>query len=95
VSKRVLSSPRAIRLFALRLSIGVCGLALHDEVVPDLASLRSMYQRRRTLFELELIVKTQDRYRVVNLDYHGGLRFPHLVRDPLVPALLDALLSPR
>ena len=44
---------------------------------------------------IELIVKTQDRYRVVNLDYHGGLRFPHLVRDPSVPALLDDLLGPR
>jgi len=44
---------------------------------------------------IELIVKTQDRYRVVNLDYHGGLRYPHLVRDPSVPALLDDLLGPR
>jgi predicted metalloprotease with PDZ domain len=44
---------------------------------------------------IELIVKMQDRYRVVNLDYKEGPRFPHLVRDPLVPALLDDLFSPR
>jgi predicted metalloprotease with PDZ domain len=44
---------------------------------------------------IELIVKTQDRFRVANIDYHGGLRFPHLVRDPAVPARLDDLLSPR
>jgi C-terminal processing protease CtpA/Prc len=31
---------------------------------------------------IELIVKTTNRYRVVKLDYHGGLRYPHLERDP-------------
>ena len=44
---------------------------------------------------IEIIVKTRDRYRVVNLDYHGGLRFPHLERDPSVRGWLDDLLSPR
>jgi predicted metalloprotease with PDZ domain len=44
---------------------------------------------------IELIVKTQDRYRVVNLDYHEGLRFPHLERDPSVRGWLDELLSPK
>jgi predicted metalloprotease with PDZ domain len=29
---------------------------------------------------LELIVKQQDRYRTITLDYRGGLRYPHLVR---------------
>ncbi len=45
---------------------------------------------------IRLIVKAQDRFRVANIDYHGGLRFPHLVRDPAaVPARLGDLLSPR
>jgi predicted metalloprotease with PDZ domain len=44
---------------------------------------------------IELIVKSQDRFRVADLDYHGGLRFPHLERDPSVPARLDDLLSPK
>ncbi|MGA2341779.1 MAG: peptidase M61 [Steroidobacteraceae bacterium] len=44
---------------------------------------------------IELIVKGQDRFRVADLDYHGGLRFPHLERDPSVPARLDDLLSPK
>jgi hypothetical protein len=42
---------------------------------------------------IEFIVKGQDRYRVVDPDYHGGLRFPHLERDPSVPARFDDLLS--
>jgi hypothetical protein len=35
----------------------------------------------------------QDRYRAVDLDYQVGLRFPHLERDPSVPARFDDLLS--
>lgn len=43
---------------------------------------------------IELIVKNQDLFRVIHIDYHGGLRYPHLERDPAVPARLDDLLSP-
>ena len=42
-----------------------------------------------------LIVREGDRFRTVALDYHGGLRYPHLERDPAVPALLDAILEPK
>jgi predicted metalloprotease with PDZ domain len=44
---------------------------------------------------MELIVKSGDRFRVVNLDYHEGLRYPHLERDPSQPARLDDILAPR
>jgi predicted metalloprotease with PDZ domain len=44
---------------------------------------------------IELIVKDQDRYRVVRIEYHGGLRYPHLVRDPAAPARLDDILTKR
>ncbi|HWG76235.1 MAG TPA: hypothetical protein VN660_05510 [Steroidobacteraceae bacterium] len=44
---------------------------------------------------IELIVKTGDNYRVMSIDYHGGLRYPHLERDPSQPARLDAILSAR
>jgi predicted metalloprotease with PDZ domain len=44
--------------------------------------------------EIELIVKAVDRYKVVHIDYHGGLRYPHLERDPEVKAAsLDAILA--
>jgi predicted metalloprotease with PDZ domain len=43
---------------------------------------------------IELIVKTTDHYKVVHLDYHGGLRYPHLERDPAVPAAsLDEIIA--
>jgi len=44
---------------------------------------------------IELMVKTGDRFRVASVDYHGGLRYPHLVRDAAVPARLDDILAPR
>ncbi len=44
---------------------------------------------------IELIMRTGERYWVTRLDYHEGLKYPHLVRDSSVPARLDAILSPR
>ena len=44
---------------------------------------------------LELLVRNDDRYRTVRLDYHDGLRYPHLERDPSQPARLDDILAPR
>lgn len=44
---------------------------------------------------LSLIVRDGDQFRTLTLDYHGGLRYPHLQREPRQPALLDAILSPR
>src|ERR1700722_3303255 len=45
---------------------------------------------------IELIVKTADRFRVVDVDYHGGLRYPHLERDSSVPsATLDDIYAAR
>jgi predicted metalloprotease with PDZ domain len=44
---------------------------------------------------IELLIKTGDRYRTVRIDYHDGLRYPRLERDAGVPALLDAILTPK
>jgi predicted metalloprotease with PDZ domain len=41
---------------------------------------------------IELLVRNQDLYRTVRIDYRGGLRYPHLValagREDLLPAVL-------
>ena len=44
---------------------------------------------------IQLIVRSGDQFRVVRIDYHGGLRYPHLERDTAHPALLDDILAPR
>lgn len=44
---------------------------------------------------IELLVKNGDRFRTVKIDYHDGLRYPHLERDGSAPARLDQILTPR
>jgi len=44
---------------------------------------------------IELIVKSGDDYRTVELDYHAGLRFPHLERIPGTTDRLSAILRAR
>ena len=43
---------------------------------------------------LELLIKTGEYYETHRIEYHGGERYPHLVRDPAVPDLLSAILTP-
>lgn len=43
---------------------------------------------------IELMLKEGDQYRVVTLNYHGGLRYPHLERTR-GPDRVGAILSPR
>ncbi|MFZ1006750.1 MAG: M61 family peptidase, partial [Candidatus Sulfotelmatobacter sp.] len=40
---------------------------------------------------LELLVENTDYYKVYKLNYHGGERFPHLVRDETKPDLLSEI----
>lgn len=44
---------------------------------------------------IRLLMKSGDRYREVNIDYHGGLRYPHLQKLGDGEAGLDQLLQPR
>jgi predicted metalloprotease with PDZ domain len=42
---------------------------------------------------IELMVKEFDRYRTVGIDYHGGLRYPHLERIEGKPDYLTPILT--
>jgi len=44
---------------------------------------------------IRLLLKSGDRYREVAIDYHEGLRYPHLVKTVEGEAGLDKLLEPR
>jgi predicted metalloprotease with PDZ domain len=44
---------------------------------------------------IELLVRDQDEFRTVRIDYHGGPRYPRLERIPGTPDLLDDILTPR
>ena len=70
--------------------LAVNGAAYSADVLKD-----AIRAAKSTKLPIELIVKTGDRYRVLALDYHEGLRYPHLERDPSVPARLDDILAAR
>ena len=44
---------------------------------------------------LELLVENTDYYKTYKLDYHGGERYPHLVRDEQKPDLLTEIYKPK
>ena len=44
---------------------------------------------------IELLVKDGDLYRSVRVDYHDGLKYPHLERVPGTPDRLSSILAPR
>ena len=43
---------------------------------------------------IQLLVVSDDYYRTCTIDYHGGARYPHLVRDTGKPDYLDEMLKP-
>jgi predicted metalloprotease with PDZ domain len=70
--------------------LAVDGVAYDADVLKD-----AITAAKGTNVPIELIVKNGDRYAVLNLNYHEGLRYPHLERDASVPARLDDILSAR
>jgi predicted metalloprotease with PDZ domain len=70
--------------------LAINGTAYDVDVLKD--AIRSA---KTTKQPIQLIVKTGDRFRVLTLDYHDGLRYPHLERDPSAPARLEDILAAR
>ncbi len=44
---------------------------------------------------LELLVENTDYYKTYKLDYHGGEKYPHLVRDDSKPDMLSEIIKAR
>ena len=42
---------------------------------------------------LDLLVENTDYYKTYKIDYHGGEKYPHLVRDDSKPDLLSKILK--
>lgn len=57
--------------------------------------LRSAIQAaEKSKAPLQLLVKRHNKVRTINVDYHGGLRYPKLERVEGTPDRLDAILAP-
>jgi C-terminal processing protease CtpA/Prc len=70
--------------------LAVNGAAFSADVLKD-----AITQAKGTKLPIELILKVEDRFLVTNLDYHDGLRFPHLEREGAEPARLDDIVAAR
>jgi predicted metalloprotease with PDZ domain len=56
--------------------------------------LRDALQKGRASSEtLDLLVENTEYYRTFKLDYHGGEKYPHLVRDETKPDLLSEIIK--
>jgi hypothetical protein len=43
---------------------------------------------------IKLLLRRGDEFTTVSLEYHGGMRYPHLERVETTPDRLDAILAP-
>jgi predicted metalloprotease with PDZ domain len=67
-----------------------------DDVAYDPDRLKDAIKAARTdRAPIRLLIKRGDVFRTAAIDYHGGLRYPHLERIPNTPALLDDVLAAR
>ena len=69
--------------------VAVDGLAWSDDRLADVVAASS---RRRE--PIALLVRSGEAFRTFEVDYHGGPRYPHLVRNER-PDLLTAMMAPR
>lgn len=80
--------------FQAGLTVGTQIIAV-DGVAYDGDRLKDIVKEGKTSREpIEFIVKNGDRYRTVKIDYHGGLRYPHL-ESTGGATLLDSILAAR
>jgi hypothetical protein len=48
---------------------------------------------RNSAEPLELLIENTDHYKTFKLDYHGGEKYPHLVRDESKPDVLSEIIT--
>ena len=70
--------------------MAVDGVAYNADVLKE-----AIRAARSAAKPIELIIKNGERFRVISLDYHGGLRYAHLERDSASPPRLDDILAAR
>jgi predicted metalloprotease with PDZ domain len=70
--------------------IAVNGRKFSAEILRD-----TLRQGKSGSSALQLLVENTEYYKTFKLDYHGGEKYPHLVRDEATPDLLSDIIKPR
>ncbi len=80
--------------FKAGLTVGTKLLAVNG-IAYDKDRFKEVIREAKTLKQpIELLVQNGDHFRIVKIDYHDGLRYPHLLKEAETPSL-DAILAPR
>ena len=79
--------------FKAGLATGVQIVAVNGLAYDGDALKAAVTAAKATTTPIELLVKSEDRYRTVRIDYHGGLRYPHLEKVAKGAASLDAIYA--
>jgi predicted metalloprotease with PDZ domain len=70
-------------------------VAVNDEAYSAAVMRRAITAAKDSEEPIRLLLKNGNQYRTVELDYHEGLRYPHLERIRGTPDRLSAILAPR
>jgi len=81
--------------FKAGLTPGMALMAVNGIPYSDDDMVEAVRASKTSTTPMELIVKTADRFKVVKIDYHDGLRYPHLERIDGTPDRLGAILAAR
>jgi predicted metalloprotease with PDZ domain len=68
--------------------------AVNDQKYTPAALRESILSAEKTKEPIKLLLKRGDEFVTLSLDYHGGMRYPHLERVETTPDRLDAILAP-
>ncbi|MHB8285543.1 MAG: M61 family metallopeptidase, partial [Caulobacteraceae bacterium] len=81
--------------FKAGLAVGVQIVAVNDDAF-DADDLKDLIKSEKGgTTPIKLLIKDDDHYRTVSLDYHGGLRYPHLEPIAGQAQSLDEILTAR
>jgi hypothetical protein len=70
--------------------IGVNGRVYRHELLED-----AIKEAKDSGKPISLMFVIDEYIQTANIDYHGGPRYPHLVRDESKPDLMDEIIKPR
>jgi predicted metalloprotease with PDZ domain len=68
--------------------------AVNDQKYTPAVLRETILAAEKTKDPIRLLLKRGDEFVTISLDYHGGLRCPHLERVDATPDRLDAILAP-
>jgi predicted metalloprotease with PDZ domain len=68
--------------------------AVNDQKYTAAGLRETILAAEKTKDPIKLLLKHGDEFVTISLDYHGGMRYPHLERVETTPDRLDAILAP-